>query len=321
MSTAARISVVIPTFNRAETIGEALESVLSQSSPADEVIVVDDGSSDGTAEVLARYGDRIELLRQKNAGVSAARNAGVASAKGEWVAFLDSDDIWTPERLAVLRRDLAGAPEEVCVHLADLRYTGPGYDNCLFGLRGRDFPAGRAERLEDPLPLALAGVSCQSLAARRRRILAAGGFDESMRIYEDMALFSRLALSGPWLVSGDVVAEVRRLPGDETALSRLERRARLETAEGRARMLESLLEASMTQAQRLVARRHASGALMHLARARNEIGARGAAAALCRAAALHPSPWRGWVKALPPLLIGTRGFAVVMPERRSFTRS
>ena len=92
-------SVIIPTYNAAETIGRAVESVLGQHLPAQEVIVVDDGSSDGTAAVVAAFGDRVRYLFQPNAGVSAARNAGVDAATGEWLAFLDADDWYYPDRL------------------------------------------------------------------------------------------------------------------------------------------------------------------------------------------------------------------------------
>ncbi len=82
------VAVIIPTFNRAHCVGEAIQSVLDQTVPADEIIVIDDGSTDNTAEVLAGFGDRITVIRQPNAGVSAARNAGIARATSEWIAFL-----------------------------------------------------------------------------------------------------------------------------------------------------------------------------------------------------------------------------------------
>lgn len=93
------VSVVIPTHNHARYLGEAIDSALAQTHSPLEVIVVDDGSTDETEEVLARYGNRIRTLRQRNQGVSAARNAGIAAASGDYLAFLDSDDLWHPRKL------------------------------------------------------------------------------------------------------------------------------------------------------------------------------------------------------------------------------
>ncbi|HOM77565.1 MAG TPA: glycosyltransferase family A protein, partial [Anaerohalosphaeraceae bacterium] len=88
------ISVVIPAYNCQAYIRRAIDSVLGQSRPADEIIVVDDGSTDGTAEAVRTYGAKVILIQQENAGVSAARNAGIRAASGDWIAFLDADDEW-----------------------------------------------------------------------------------------------------------------------------------------------------------------------------------------------------------------------------------
>lgn len=95
------VSVIIPTYNRGHLIGEAVTSVLAQEGVACEVIVVDDGSSDQSASVLASFGSAIRSLFQAHAGVSAARNRGIRAANGEWLAFLDSDDLWLPRKLLV----------------------------------------------------------------------------------------------------------------------------------------------------------------------------------------------------------------------------
>jgi glycosyltransferase involved in cell wall biosynthesis len=94
-----KISVIIPVYNRSGTIKRAVDSVLSQTVKPYELIVVDDGSTDETGDLLKSYGNRIILLRQENRGVSAARNAGIKIARGNWIAFLDSDDEWLSEKL------------------------------------------------------------------------------------------------------------------------------------------------------------------------------------------------------------------------------
>lgn len=95
----SRISVVIPTYNRAELLRLTLDSVKAQTSAAFEVIVIDDGSTDHTREVCAEYGQFIRYVHQSNAGLSAARNAGIREASGDWIALCDSDDLWTPRKL------------------------------------------------------------------------------------------------------------------------------------------------------------------------------------------------------------------------------
>ena len=99
MNARPSFSVIIAVYNGAATLGRAIESVLAQSYTQHEVIVVDDGSTDDTAQVAQRFGDAVRYVRQDNAGVSAARNAGARHAGGEWLAFLDADDWYYPDRL------------------------------------------------------------------------------------------------------------------------------------------------------------------------------------------------------------------------------
>jgi glycosyltransferase involved in cell wall biosynthesis len=112
-----RISVVIPTYNHGTFVRHALASVLGQTVPASEVIVVDDGSTDDTAAVLRTYDNgRVRVIRQANRGVAAARNAGAATATGDLVAFLDSDDVWMPAKLESQVSRFVAAPELGLVH-------------------------------------------------------------------------------------------------------------------------------------------------------------------------------------------------------------
>lgn len=109
------VSVVVPTFNRAHVIGESLDSILSQTYPNLEVIVVDDGSTDETAEVLEAYGDRITAVRQENRGHASARNTGLLKSTGEFVAWLDSDDLWEPDKTSLQVAFMVEHPDYVLV--------------------------------------------------------------------------------------------------------------------------------------------------------------------------------------------------------------
>ena len=105
------VSVVIPAYNAGQYIRAAIESVLAQTRPADEVIVVNDGSKDNTLDVLRGYGDRIRVVDQANAGPPRARNAGLAAVRGEFVAFLDADDVWLPSKLSAQVGHLRAHPD------------------------------------------------------------------------------------------------------------------------------------------------------------------------------------------------------------------
>lgn len=97
----ALVSVVIPAYNCAKTVGETLDSVLAQTYPNVEIIVINDGSRDDTASVLASYGSKIRFVTQKNTGLAGARNAGMALARGEFIAWLDADDLCEPDRISL----------------------------------------------------------------------------------------------------------------------------------------------------------------------------------------------------------------------------
>jgi len=106
-----KVSVVIPTYNAAQYIGETVESVLNQSYKEYEIVVVNDGSTDNTEQVLQKYGNRIRYIKQTNGGEGAARNRGIREAHGEWVAFLDADDLWLPHKLKVQMEFAAQHPD------------------------------------------------------------------------------------------------------------------------------------------------------------------------------------------------------------------
>ncbi|MBW6458328.1 MAG: glycosyltransferase family 2 protein, partial [FCB group bacterium] len=106
-----KISLVIPVFNRPQEIRRALDSVRTQTLLPYEIIVVNDGSTDNTQDVLSAYLPEIRIIARENGGVAAARNSGILAAEGEWIAFLDSDDTWLPDKLEKQARYLAAHPE------------------------------------------------------------------------------------------------------------------------------------------------------------------------------------------------------------------
>ena len=111
-----KISVIIPSYNREETLRRALNSVFKQTSKANEVIVIDDGSSDKTADLIPQHYPDVKLIQQSNQGVSAARNTGIKSAQYDWIALLDSDDEWLPEKLKTIRQAYKENPQEILFH-------------------------------------------------------------------------------------------------------------------------------------------------------------------------------------------------------------
>lgn len=120
------VSVVVTFYNQAEFVASALDSVLAQTYPAFEVIVVDDGSTDGTLNACSAYGDRITLIHQENAGPSGARNSGLRRSRGSLVAFLDGDDIWSPEKLEVQVALARSHPESGLVAVDGVAFTTAG---------------------------------------------------------------------------------------------------------------------------------------------------------------------------------------------------
>ena len=188
MTASAPVSVVIPVYNGARFVRDAIESVFAQTMPALELIVVDDGSTDETPEILGAYGDRIRVLRKPNGGVASARNAGTALARGEFVAFLDADDVWLPEKLA-RQMPLFSDPEVALV------YSGVRVVNERLRPVRDVIPAAPERALINalcaeppPAPITMTGI------VRRSVLNDIGGFDERLSTAADADFLCRVAL-------------------------------------------------------------------------------------------------------------------------------
>jgi glycosyltransferase involved in cell wall biosynthesis len=178
------ISVIIPAWNRAGEVCHAIDSALAQTLPPLEIIIVDDGSTDETAEVLAHYGDRIRVVRQHNQGVAAARNAGIAAARGDLLAFLDSDDVWRPRKLELQAARIEADPELGLVHCGG-EFEGVGIQ--LDGMEGS--VASAILSLDRKVIIAHGS----GIVVPRRVAKEVGGFDVRMRVSEDWDFCYRVA--------------------------------------------------------------------------------------------------------------------------------
>lgn len=210
----ATVSVIIAAYNAERYIAEAVESVLRQTYPAVECIVVDDGSTDRTAEIVSGFGDPVRLLRQANAERSAARNAGLGLAAGDYISFLDADDLLLPEKLSEQCRFLEehGQFDLVYSRVEYFREDGSGG----FQVR-RPTPEGDvAGRLVFGNFLAI-----NSPLIRREAMERAGGFDPAFSRYEDWDFFLRLALSGARFAFLDRVHARCRVHGGNTVADRV----------------------------------------------------------------------------------------------------
>lgn len=202
------VSVVIPAFNADWCVARAIDSVLAQVFDGCELIVVNDGSTDATADVLRRYGDQLRVVDKPNGGLSSARNAGIRAARGRYVAFLDADDAWLPGKLERQVALMASRPElSFCSTAA--RIEGPagealGEWRC--GCGGR--PALEAIFEEN----AHVAGSGSAVLARREALDRAGGFDESLRSLEDIDMWMRLAAIGDYACVDEPLAIILKRP-------------------------------------------------------------------------------------------------------------
>ena len=185
-----QVSVIIPTFNRGWILREAIDSVLNQSVQDFELLVIDDGSTDDTPDILCEYGDAIRRIRQENRGVSAARNRGIAAAKGTYIAFLDSDDLWMPEKLCTQIDFFRDHPNILICQTEEIWIRRGVRVNPK---KRHKKPSGMI--FEPSLELCL--VSPSAVMIHQALFDRVGLFDEAFRICEDYDLWLRIAYRYP----------------------------------------------------------------------------------------------------------------------------
>ncbi len=184
------VSVIIPTYNRGWCVAEAINSVLDQDFSDYELIVVDDGSDDDTPSILAEWGPKITVLRQSNRGVSAARNRGIAAAAGRLIAFLDSDDLWLPQKLSTQVKFFSENPDAV-ISQTEERWLRNGV---------RVNPKKRHLKFSGMIfeqSLALCLVSPSAVMIRKSLFDHVGVFDERLPACEDYDLWLRISCRYP----------------------------------------------------------------------------------------------------------------------------
>jgi len=218
VSSSPQVSVVIATYNQAQYIAETLESVFAQTLVDREVIVIDDGSTDNTSEVIEPFLDRVRYVRRSNGGVSSAWNLGIEESRGELVAFLASDDRWEPDALERILHVFAQHAEVGLVSVMGREMTADGRltDRLLGKRTDGEYYTGFD---------LLRGGWCSWFAVRRRLLIDVGGFDERLRSAEECDLCLRLlprtrlfALKEPLLqrrVHGDNLSKNQKLNAKE----------------------------------------------------------------------------------------------------------
>ena len=196
-----RISVVIPAYNKEQQIRAAIDSALRQSYPPLEVIVVDDGSTDKTASIAEQAGAKV--ISQQNAGISAARNHGAAEALGEWIAFLDADDLWLSNKLEVQCREAARFPEAAFIGSDFSREQGSAVRSTSWISTRKVYQDVVGARVHEPavsltpdeLAVCLSSenfIPTSSVMVKRDLLHRVGGFDEAMSLCEDHECWMRL---------------------------------------------------------------------------------------------------------------------------------
>lgn len=206
-----RVSVIIPAYRSAQTIGCAIESLLGQTRPPEEIIVVDDGSPDDIAAAVRPYGSAIKLLRKANGGASSARNAGIDVASGDLIAFLDSDDFWHPTKLEEQLRIFQEHPEVGLVSSRYLVKLGDGTSIEFPDLS--EAPWDQVLRTAGEQAFEMAMLVWTSAMIVRRSVLGDDRFDTTLKTGEDRDLWATLVSRTPIYLQSAMTATLIEVEG------------------------------------------------------------------------------------------------------------
>ncbi len=202
------VSVVIPAYNYAHYLPLTLDSILKQDYPNFEIVVVDDGSTDNTAEVVARYGNKVRYVHQKNAGLSAARNTGIRHAKFDYLAFIDADDEWRPTMISRIVEAFSRLPEEFAIIACHYDYIDP---------------QSKPLKIKNIIPVEEREFSCRDFILKTRFTSSSaiikrvafdtcGVYDETLRSSEDRDIWIRISAKFRVYMVGERLSLIRRHP-------------------------------------------------------------------------------------------------------------
>jgi glycosyltransferase involved in cell wall biosynthesis len=206
-----KVSIIIPSYNRASVLPRAIDSVFAQSRPADEIIVVDDGSTDKTQELIESEYSQVNLIIQNNKGVSAARNAGIKASKSEWLCLLDSDDSWQANKLEQQIQTLTENPEHLICHTNETWYR-----NGKILSQGKKHKKRGGHIFQHCLPLC--AISPSSIMIHKKVFDDVGLFDEALPACEDYDMWLRICCKYPVLFIDEALTN--KFGGHEDQLSR-----------------------------------------------------------------------------------------------------
>lgn len=216
-----RFTCVIPAYNREKTLGAAIESVLNQTRKPDEVIVIDDGSVDRTVAIAKSYGKQVRVISQSNGGASKARNRGAREAQSEWIAWLDSDDVWYPHYIENVEKAMLATDASAMLYFSNMKLDSEQFrSDRLWDPLDLNFGNELYLLIENPRAFALKYhfmAMLQSSVMSREAFENLNGFDAALSVHEDLHLFLMFFLHYPVCAVNQLAGEMGE--GEENRLS------------------------------------------------------------------------------------------------------